>query len=313
MIGTAALSPAGNRVVVVRLQGGIGNQLFEYAAGRFVAERDGATLFVQRPSESGINLFDVLPAAQCVEAAAHLRRRFRVSEPGDPPWRRLVNAALREVPWQRARYGVVREGFGGDVRVPSDVTARNSMLIGWFIDVAWFGSTVGAVGEMLLQRLAAHPAYALAHDATVVSFRRGDFVRWGLALASDYYENAVAALRHREGPCFVVGDDDMFCDFACDWLRSRGLDAQRRPDLSGSTGLTDLALIAGAQQVIMSNSTFCWWATTAGDRASRDGRVVIAPDPWNKMREREGDTRDDVGAVPDQWIRVAASFTSGPA
>lgn len=103
MIGTAALSPAGKRVVVVRLQGGLGNQLFEYAAGRFVAERDGATLFVQRPSESGLDLFDVLPAAQCVEAPAHLRRRFRVSEPGDPPWRRLVNAALREVPWQRAR------------------------------------------------------------------------------------------------------------------------------------------------------------------------------------------------------------------
>lgn len=301
-----------DRVVVVRLQGGVGNQLFEYAAGRFIAERDQARLFVERPREAGINLFDLLPATECVEVPVEVLRRFRASGANDSKVQRLLSAVMREMPWQQAKYGIVREGFGGDLRVPSDVRSRNTLLIGWFIHVDWFGSTVGSVSKMVLERLMSHPAYSLAQDATVVSFRRGDFVRWGLALGSDYYENAVAALKDRHGPCFVVGDDDMFCDFACDWLRQRGLSAQRRPDLPGSTGLTDLALIAGARQVIMSNSTFCWWARTAGDAAGPEGRTIIGPEPWNKFRLREGDTRNKVGAWSDSWIRVPASFTSGP-
>lgn len=301
------------RVVVVRLQGGLGNQLFEYAAGRFVANRDGATLLVQRANEAGLNLFDVLPAESCVEAPPEVRRRFRLSEPGMSSVRRVANAALREAPWRKARYGIVREGFGGDHRRPGDVTATNNMLVGWFINVEWFESTFAAVCRELLETLTPHPAYQLARDATVVSFRRGDFVRWGLALGSEYYEGAVQALADRGGPCFVIGDDDMFCDFAIDWLRKHGLDAQRRPSVAGSTGITDLVLLAGARQVIMSNSTFCWWGTTSGDLSRPEGRLVIAPTPWNRMREREGDAREYIEYAPLQWTRIPATFTSGPA
>ena len=46
MTQTLADSGTVSRAVVVRLRGGIGNQMFEYAVGRCVAEKHGRELFL---------------------------------------------------------------------------------------------------------------------------------------------------------------------------------------------------------------------------------------------------------------------------
>lgn len=297
---------------MVRLQGGLGNQLFEYAAGLHLARERNASLLLVRPEEKGINLFDVLPEDRCAEAPSRLVARFAALGPGDAPVRWLAKKVMRRVPAYRRRYGVLRER-PGVARTPSEAEGHHLLLVGWFIQAQWYSPVLADVAGQVLARLQDHPHFALAGEATVVSFRRGDFVRWGWALDTAYYERALQVLDAHgpsTGPYYVVGDDDMFLDFAVDWLRARGRNASRPPRATGSTALADLALLAGANRVVAANSTFCWWGLVAGDAAGHPGRRVVAPEPWIRS-SAFGKGRDEVEALL-VWDRVKATFTSGP-
>ncbi len=109
---------------------------------------------------------------------------------------------------------------------------------------------------------------------------------------------------------FVVGDDSFFLDLARDWLVSRGIAAQRVPSFEGSPGITDLAMLAGAGSVIMSNSSFCWWGVTAGDSEARPDRRVFVPTPWNRQKKLQAGLTS--APKPVAWIPVPSTFGRGP-
>lgn len=296
------------QMVVVRLQGGLGNQLFEYAAGLHLARKRNATLRLRHADEPGISLFDIFPDARSLQAPPTLTRRFVAPGPGTPA-SAFAKHLIGRVPGYRRWYGVLRQS-GVEVPRVEQASGRHVLLVGWFIAPQWYSSVLPDVAGQLLARLQDHPNLALASEATVVSFRRGDFVRWGWALDTAYYERALAVLDAHgpsTGPFYVVGDDDMFLDFAVDWLRARGRNASRPPRASGSAALADLALLAGANRVIASNSTFCWWGLAAGDAAGRAGRAVVVPDPWVPNGAGTGVLQDN-----EAWHRVPSAFTAGP-
>jgi hypothetical protein len=66
----------------------------------------------------------------------------------------------------------------------------------------------------------------------------------------------------------------------------------------------DLALLATAEQVVMSNSTFCWWGVVAGQTPGRE-RVVIAPRPWLMGAGLDGKADEDSLLRPE-WLTVDA-------
>ena len=86
--------------------------------------------------------------------------------------------------------------------------------------------------------------------------------------------------------------------------------AQRVPTFEGSPGITDLAVLAGAGSVIMSNSSFCWWGVTAGDSEARPDRTVFVPTPWNRKNKHKGGLTS--APKPVAWIPVPSTFGRGP-
>jgi hypothetical protein len=307
-------------LVLVRLQGGLGNQLFEYSAGLAVAGELGVPLRCLPSNSPGIPIESVLPNGAITFADASDVRRFRMSNASDPLLVRAANRLQRKAPWYRRQHSMVLQGWSTMKFSAAERTFVASTpycyLSGWFIHRSWFAPVLPEVSSLIHDRLREHPGYLAADGALVVSFRRGDYVRVGFELSLDYYADAMERLGGHTGPCWVVCDDEAFGVLAAEWLTRRGLNASAAPSFEGSRALGDLALLAGATNVVMSNSTFCWWGVVAGDRADRAGRRVIVPDPWIPARSEDlglpAGIPLDGGLSQPGWERVNPGVPGSP-
>lgn len=139
----------------------------------------------------------------------------------------------------------------------------------------------------------------LAHDDKAVSLhvRRGDYLQprfyeqYATVCGPAYYRNAIAEIGRRvEGARYYVFSDDP------EWVRAN-LPIEGATYVDWNTGpdsWQDMMLMSRCRHHIICNSTFSWWG--AWLNASRE-KVVVAPDRW--LADTPSDT-----IVPEAWIKV---------
>lgn len=266
------------KTVVVALTGGLGNLLFQVAAGRRLAARRDADLLV-------------LPPASAREATARpllweaLGHQIPEAMPG------LVRRLSSGRSWSRwgGQVSELRQKASQAFRPPGEAPLGGMIVLrGYFQHPGFLGVEVESVAELLRPWAVASRQAPPADLALHV--RRGDYVARGWALPPDYYLRAVTHVTERLGRAcrvVIVGDDR---------LAAEGLAARLvAHDRSGSdftvepaSGVAaDFAALAAARHLVMSNSTFCWWAAVVGDTspALDSDRIVVAPDAWLGTRE----------------------------
>ncbi len=293
--------------VIVTLFGGLGNQLFQYAAGLTIARETGAELLVYEKSDVGFaDFLDI--AVKPVNQAA-LRRSALATPEQQSLFRRVtweVHSAFNRLSGTSVMYRQ-KSAFDSRTSSPPLPTSKYLGLHGYFQHPSWFESTLG----FLIQSLGAKvdmESSPLVHDRlndigeyTIVSFRRGDYLRWGTELPLEYYQQAISALPRSGGPLFIVSDDELVSKFSEFWFTERGFEVLPQTHFGDRGRIRDLALLSRATQVVMANSTFCWWGTVLGDvRATETTttRHVVAPKQWLK---------EPLGAevlVRSEWIAI---------
>jgi len=253
--------------VIVRLTGGLGNQLFGYAFGR----------------------------------ALSLRRK----EPVQFHWARStwdyaldkynVNVELIEPKQADRAYNEASFGFDGRaLGQPSNVYLSGYWQTEkYFSDYAYFirkeltlkePSPASTVGNILAEK-----------QSVFVHFRRGDYTVPSTAafhgnLELDYYNRAIEYIREKvQNPEFYAFSDDY------DWCRTN-FPNLKILSLPGGSQHDDLYLMARCAHGIGANSTFSWWANWLGYYS---GRVCIVPEKW--FKNPEIDTTD---LAPSNWTRL---------
>lgn len=246
--------------VVVRLQGGLGNQLFQCAAGMTVARSVGGAVSVVGPAEVFEHLHPLLDSMgiRQVESLRPLERSPMIVRQAAPE-------AFSEMPktflaWTGRSSGYIMDGY--------------------FQHPSWFEATAPIVADSLRRLVATDVVPDVGRGHTVVSIRRGDYEQLGWTLPLDYYSKALSVMPDADLPIWVVCDAEDTSHVVANWLGEQGFMAAPSTVLPGPAMRRDLALLARADQVIMSNSTFCWWGTLAGDRDRNRSRWVSAPTPW---------------------------------
>jgi hypothetical protein len=255
----------GPRRVVVRLSGGLGNQLFQYAAALAYARRIGAPLRL-----------DLAVYEQRADVREFLLGRLRIP---------VHQASSFEVLWTRRRPHFETRGAFDDFLFGDHGSVWFS---GFWEDYAYFADIAPTLRRRFRPRNeavadAARELVQRAHmgDGPVVGvhLRRGDRGPGGRAYApfstlpASYYRQA--ASRFPAGANFLVFSDTPD-DIA--WCRDNiGLgDGAGVSFGEGRDPILDIFALAQCDHVILSSGTFSWWAGYLGERP---GRRVVAPNP----------------------------------
>ncbi|MDB5540638.1 MAG: fucT2 [Devosia sp.] len=282
--------PDGNTVTVA-ISGGLGNQMFKYAAARALALRHGGDVGLDvtfyrnsRHRHFELDAFPII-AKRLVPASGGFWKRF--------------GAKSRE-PEARAR--VYREPHFRFDPAFLDL-ALPVVLDGYFQSPRYFESSAEAIRRELTPPPARDSeSLAIARamterDSAAVHVRRGDYVSKAHVNAIHgtcsiaYYQRAIEQLPG-DSTVFVFSDDIA-------WARAN-LPAVRRlvfvGDAGPRPGLADLWLMTLAQHHIVANSSFSWWGAWLA--APGNGRK-FAPARW--FADASLDDRD---LVPADWTRV---------
>lgn len=291
--------------VIVRLAGGLGNQMFAYAAARRLALVSDAELVLD--TVSGF-------ARDATYARIYQLGAFNVAgreaTPGERFGRfeRVRRGALRKVsallPYQGRPY--IAQQFGGfDARLLARRVRGTVTLEGVWAGDGYFRDHADVIrADLRLKREpqdAANRAVAARIAATTAV---GLHVRWfegpgtasNLNVSPDYYRRAIESMRARlPDPHFFVFSDNPRAARANLPLSDADMTFVTHNDLEGGAVL-DLWLLSQCRHFIIANSTFSWWAAWLG---GEDG-VVVSPDP----RVVKGGSWDLKGFLPERWIKL---------
>jgi len=304
-------------VIVAKVQGGMGNQMFQYALGRRLANEQGTEvgldltlLLDRRPHKDfvfrnyDLDLFNVRAR---ILANEEVWDHIRV------PQSRLLNRKT-VIPylnrWRRLRnrdaYLLVKErAFTFD---PSILALRgNIYLDGYWQSPKYFAPIADelkadfALKEPLPVRVRELADRISAVNALCINARRGDFVslkgtaELHGACGMDYFQRALETIVPIIGPpeIFVTSDDIAWCR---ENMRFGYPTTVLDHDWAGPRFSHYLELMARCRHFIIPNSTFAWWAAWL---ATYPDKVVVAPFAW--FRDQSLDTSD---LFPATWIRV---------
>ena len=287
--------------VIVRLEGGLGNQLFQYATGRTIARATGR----DRLLDTSAYREDRLRSYQLDRFAIAARPLRR----GDVPYLKLRRSRLGAILPRRSRVEIVREAFPARVPVWPErgavSDAGTPYLIGYWQSERYFAAVADTIRREV--RVNAAPEGRNARllddiagcDAVALHVRRGDYVSNPAATAYhglcglEYYNAAIRRLSGKVSRphCFVFSDD-------LDWVRAN-LDPGHPTTWVGHNADTpweDLRLMAACRHFIVANSSFSWWGARLGEWP---GKEVIAPARWF-----QADHGGEGEIVPSEWLRM---------
>lgn len=263
-------------MIRIPLLGRTGNNLFQYAIGRVLAEKHQVPLVLDaswfnRSGWAEVSHFLKLPLKAKVVRSCPLGARALLKVTGKHYWE------YRGVP-------VLRES-GGDQRFdPAFLEApADCVLFGYFQSPLYFTEIASALREELNTLLA-----GVAQDAQMramltdprsvaVHVRRGDFLNNPVFQVCDllYYLTSMAEMRSRVPGArfFIFSDDPVWCrsEFTGSDIHVVG------GETVGKSPLHDLQLMSTASHHIIANSSYSWWAAWLGDKP---GQEVIMPERW---------------------------------
>lgn len=287
-------------MIVSRIAGGLGNQMFQYAAGRRLAKQMGTEFFYDlTPFETyklhncALHRFALQTAALDRALLPRLPVRFggsrlqRIFRTGGPPLTLFKERGLAWQPeikqvkdntylvgyWQSEKYFVdIRPQLLTEFSLPSDPVGKDRQVI-----------------------------EAMADSTSVtLHVRRGDYVSNSATnqvhgtCDEDYYQRAVAMLTKECGPLhlFIFSDDPQWCREHLKFNHPTTV-----VDHNDQTrNCEDLRLMSHAKHFIIANSSFSWWAAWLSESA---GKIICSPKRWFRTTER-----DESDIVPPTWRRV---------
>jgi hypothetical protein len=255
----------------VQLSGGLGNQLFEIAAGYGHCIRTGKTLQLSRTTNCKRGTYWDTFTHKCVP--------YISDPPGDS-----VNR------WREPHFHYAP--------IKPDATA----LTGYFQSSKYFADVSGQVRDLFdphpSVKEAMHTKYAdllvMKDKVVVLHIRRGDYValpQYHCILTPEYYRRVVDEARvHIPNSHILVFSDDL------SWCRTLDFLADGVTFVDEPSDVLSLHLMSQFHHYILSNSSFSWWAAWLGERAT----AVWAPNRWFGTRGPQ-DVQD---IYESDWIRV---------
>jgi hypothetical protein len=284
--------------IIVNLKGGLGNQMFQYAAGRALALRNGSELKV---NVFGLEKANLVGDIYRPYSLSHFDVKAAIATEED--MRRIANpyGLVSKV----LRYIKAKFIYNFYIHfVPSIVKKKGDIYLdGFFQSEKYFMDHAASVREDLRPtELSDEARRWIEHAKNTVSvsihIRRKDYIghkTLGDICTKEYYSRAVKEMRtHEPKATFFVFSDDV------EWVKEN-LDLPASREFVSSKDLKDyeeLAIMSSCRHNIIANSSFSWWAAWLNPNPEK---IVMAPALWARGKEGKKQTRD---IIPGAWTRI---------
>lgn len=303
--------------IVVDLKEQLGNQLFQFAAAKQL-ELDGASIaFSDRTKR--------IPGAPR-SGHARLEEFTGTTLPLASRWQELATGYLPRTVFKSTFVDFV---LSSPIVLPSihrilptlDYEPKPLALPNWslyrlqgyFQHRTWFDRSLPSVLASLESTTRDWRSQLPSFDLCV-HLRRGDYVSHGWDLSLDYYIRSLEWMPQHIKSVVVTSDDQLAALTFSHYLNTNGYDAcvPTEVDSSGQSSVSrpvdpvlyDFCLMVNAKNIIMSNSSFCWWATALADsmNVSSNERAVAYPRGWVRLLDDGSD-----GLVQPTWTEISQS------
>lgn len=265
-------------MVYVSVNGGIGNQLFQYAFGKMLSQyhevKYDVTKYEYYKHHNGFELCEVF------DLHLNYATEIELLHIAD-----VKHDAISKI--RRKLFGVNKKTH---IVETSKVFNRECVLLDnvyfegyWQSEDHFYGVGNAVRSDLVFQNVIINQANnhslfdEIRHNESVsVHIRRGDYIknkRLGGVCEQSYYDRAFEYIRRRvDSPVFFIFSDDI------DWCkRNFGNKYYYIDDSTPLTGGRDMYMMSLCTHNIIANSSFSWWGAWLN---KNKGKIVIAPEKW---------------------------------
>lgn len=296
----------------VRLRGGMGNQMFQYAFGKALEHRTGI------PVQFDLSYFN--DASKMIvnntgrDSSGYWIRTYEI---GIFPnlnlpiadQTKLEKLRKNKIPFRKL-FGIKKyKDYVPDDSFPYDFyderlfhQKQNTIFNGYYQNEKYFDDIRGVLlHDFQFPNIRSDDTYnqslydKILHteNSVFIQVRREDYAERSWMLPLSYYKSAVEYIRsHINNPHFFV-----FCAEDPEYIKNN-FDIGVPFELVGEKNFEpnnyyeNMRLMNTCQHAILANSTYCWWAAYLSDQRRK---ITIAPSPWL-------DGRNDI--ICKNWIKI---------
>lgn len=291
-------------MIIVKLIGGLGNQLFQYALGRHLAhihetelKLDVAGFETYKLHSYSLDKFNIVENFATKE---EIKKFIKYRKKNGRIWF-LYNRLIAD----ESMYVQERQ-FNFDPRV---LRSKNSAYIDGFWQTEKYFKAIEEIirKEFTLKTKISDYSAQIAgyiNNANSVSIhiRRGDYAtdektnKYHGLCSLEYYHEAIKEIAKKiDKPHFFIFSDDpewakknLILDFPATYVDGNKSDKNYE----------DLYLMSLCKHQIIANSSFSWWGAWLNQNKNK---IVFAPKKWFNYTKSSVNTND---IIPDSWIKI---------
>jgi hypothetical protein len=286
-------------MILVELTGGLGNQLFQYAAGFSLAQHHKVALKVNPNSFSAA---DLITGTQRKFELRHFQQSPIIATQEE------INSFLQQSVFQKALEKLLpfhRRHIYKEKEVTFDshfFKAKNDVYLKgnrqseqYFFPYKDELRSALQINQESIKNVQHRAIDARSQESVALHIRRGDYLTniamdvLGL-IPVEHYKKAYSLLKEKTKiACAYIFSDDI------EWAKDN-LSLPVDMKFISQSAIEDFYLISQCKHQIIANSTFSWWAAWLNPNPDK---IVIAPKKW--FNNALYDTRD---LIPDSWIKM---------
>lgn len=298
-------------MIIIKIKGGLGNQMFQYAVGRSIEKRKDFSVFYDlsfyhQHGNDNLSLRGSGADTPRNFGLQHFHTSIREASPEEverlnPIYKKLfekIKNKFSKQNWYSVNQHVLH---------PAD----NTYLEGWWQSEGYFKDIADTIRkDFTLAKplgVAAQAIYMSIKDFRLpgtapvsLHIRRGDFItnpyanKHNVILDVEHYKRALQELARRERKqlhVYVFSDD-------IEWAKAN-LQTDHTMHFVSCPEIEDyeeMMLMASCDHHIIANSTFSWWGAWLNPSKTK---IVIAPKQWF-----QDPAINIAGLMPSDWIKI---------
>jgi hypothetical protein len=295
---------------IVRLRGGLGNQLFQYAFAKYLQQNFYNKVYLDK---SPIELANV--SRRFVLDAFQLDDKLQVIDCSGKIWSKVVDHKSNIV--RRAGKAFLKaftsnfffEGYklyDKEQLINQVERQTTGVFDGYWQNVFYVQDVAGDLMRdlefkpSLLARFVSENKELLeAYDSyrkVCLHVRRSDFLNSKsihVSYGAEYYSNAYATMPKKEKQAvFIFSDDIEWCRKNLQFIKSEIVFVDKGV-LKGNSDVDEFMLMTLCDDFIIPNSTFSWWAAWL---SKAENKTVICPSKWLRIKQPN--------IIPAEWITI---------